>query len=263
MKKMKKIVALLMILVLCLGINTTIFAKEAKQTQKIKVSQTSYTKQEGDSKFKLSVTTTGNGKLTYKSGNKKVVTVSSSGVVTVVGKGSTKISITAAETKKYKKATKSIKITVKEKVKIPEDIKLSTTGTTYAVMVLEDGTEVPAGGRITYSQLLKAKVRIYLDPSSSGCVFTYIGTSEPYTEEDLEYANWAYSEVIFIEGKLKDYDEIRKRFDNWSMRVYTTTSLVETVQYKESHLAICMSNLDEKAGHSNTIINGWVIDLDN
>ena len=79
----------------------------------------------------------------------------------------------------------------------------------------------------------------------------------------MEYANWAYSEVIFIEGKLKDYDEIRKRFDNWSMTVYTTTSLVETVQYKESHLAICMSNLDEKAGHSNTIINGWVIDLDN
>lgn len=260
---MKKIVALLMVLVLCIGINTTVFAKEAKRTQKIKVSGTSYTKQVGDSKFDLSATTSGNGKLTYKSGNKQVATVSSSGVVTVVGKGSTKISITAAETKKYKKATKSIKITIKEKAKIPEDIKLSTTGTTYAVMVLEDGTEVPAGGKVTYSQLIKAKVRIYLDPSSSGCIFTYIGTSVPYTKEDLEDANWAYSDVIFIEGKPNDYDEIRKRYDNWSMKVYTTTSLVDTVQYKDSHLAICMSNLDENAGHSDTIINGWVIDLDN
>lgn len=260
---MKKIVALLMVLVLCLGINTTVFAKESKQSQKIKVSQSSYTKQVGDSKFNLSATTSGNGKLTYKSGNKKVVTVSNSGVVTVVGKGSTKISITAAETKKYKKATKSVNITVKEKAKISEDIKFSTTGTTYAVMVLEDGTEIPAGGKVTYSQLVKAKVRIYLDPSSAGCVFTYIGTSVPYTEEDLKDANWAYSEAILIEGKLKDYDEIRKRYDNWSMTLYATTSLVDTVQYKESHLTVCMSNLNESAEYNNTIINGWVIDLDN
>lgn len=112
---MKKIVALLMVLVLCLVINTTAFAKESKQSQKIKVSQSSYTKQVGDSKFNLSATTSDNGKLTYKTGNKKVVTVSNSGVVTVVGKGSTKISITAAETKKYKKATKSVNITVKER----------------------------------------------------------------------------------------------------------------------------------------------------
>lgn len=261
---MKKIVALLMVLVLCLGINTTAFAKEeAKRKQKIEVSQTSYTKQVGDSKFKLGASTSGDGKLTYKTGNKKVVTVSSSGVVTIVGKGSTKISITAASTKKYKKATKSIKITVNEKAKMPEDIKLSTTGTTYAVMVLEDGTEVPAGGKVTYSQLVKAKVRIYLDPSSAGCIFTYIGTSVPYTEEDLKDANWAYSDVIFIEGRLKDYDKIRERYDNWTIKLYTATSLVDTVQYKESNLAICMSNLNENAEHNKTIINGWVIDLDN
>lgn len=47
------------------------------------------------------------------------------------------------------------------------------------------------------------------------------------------------------------------------MTLYATTSLVDTVQYKESHLTVCMSNLNESAEYNNTIINGWVIDLDN
>ncbi len=61
----------------------------------------------------LKATTTGNGKLTYKSSNTKVVKVSSSGKITVVGKGTATITITAAATSNYKSATKTVKITVK------------------------------------------------------------------------------------------------------------------------------------------------------
>lgn len=56
--------------------------------------------------------TKGNGKLSYASSNTKVATISSGGKVTIKGIGKTTITITAAETSNYKKATKKITIKV-------------------------------------------------------------------------------------------------------------------------------------------------------
>ena len=52
-------------------------------------------------------------KLTYKSGNKKIATVSKKGKVTVKGCGRTTITITAKKTKYYKSAKKKVTVTVK------------------------------------------------------------------------------------------------------------------------------------------------------
>ena len=64
------------------------------------------------SRFKLKAKTSGDGKLSYKSLNKKIATVSKTGKVTIKGYGSVKIKITASATARYKKATKKITIRV-------------------------------------------------------------------------------------------------------------------------------------------------------
>lgn len=83
---------------------------------------TSYTKTEGDKKFSLDATFTGDteAKVTYKSSNKKVATVSSDGTVTVKKAGSATITISTAETDKYAASTFEVTITVKAKEKEQE-----------------------------------------------------------------------------------------------------------------------------------------------
>ena len=71
--------------------------------------------------FSLGAKSSGNGKLSYKSSNVKAVTVSSAGTIAVKGYGIATITITAAETSSYKKATKGIKITV-----VPKRMKLKS-----------------------------------------------------------------------------------------------------------------------------------------
>ncbi len=74
----------------------------------------SYDKTYGDKDFKLNVKVKrGDGSLTYKSSDKKVVTVDSKGKVAVRGTGIAIITVKAKETENY--SAKSVKITVKVK----------------------------------------------------------------------------------------------------------------------------------------------------
>ncbi|WP_256133753.1 hypothetical protein [Anaerovorax odorimutans] len=75
----------------------------------------SYKKTYGNKAFNLHAKTSGDGQLSYKSGNKKVVTVSGSGKVTIKGPGKTTVTITASATDSCNSATKRINITVKPK----------------------------------------------------------------------------------------------------------------------------------------------------
>lgn len=74
----------------------------------------------GTKAFSLEAKTSGNGKLSYVSSNKKVACVSSNGKITIKGYGKTTITITAAKTNTYKKATKQITIAV-----VPKNVSLS------------------------------------------------------------------------------------------------------------------------------------------
>lgn len=74
-----------------------------------------FTKTYGNKAFHIGATTNGDGKLTFTSGNKKIVTVSKNGKVTSKGCGKTTITIKATETTEYKAAKKKITITVKPK----------------------------------------------------------------------------------------------------------------------------------------------------
>lgn len=86
------------------------FIEFARKSQKITAS--SHTKIYGSKAFSLGAKTSGNGKFSYSSSNKKAATVSSSGKVTIKGYGSTTITIRAASTGQYYSASKKITIKV-------------------------------------------------------------------------------------------------------------------------------------------------------
>ena len=71
-----------------------------------------YVKDLDDKKFSMYEDTDSDGKLKYKSSNKKVVTVTSSGIVNIKGCGEAGITISVAATKKYKAVSKKVKILI-------------------------------------------------------------------------------------------------------------------------------------------------------
>jgi hypothetical protein len=87
--------------------NTFDIAK-AEQT----ITASDITKTTADAAFSIGASASGNGQLTYKSGNTGVVIVDGNGKVTIKGAGTTMITIIASETANYNKATKTIIVTV-------------------------------------------------------------------------------------------------------------------------------------------------------
>jgi hypothetical protein len=86
-----------------------------KASQTVTVPKTAYTKTYGNAAFSLAAKTNGDGVLTYASDNTKVAAVDkSTGKVTLKGVGNATITITAAATNNYKKATKMVTVTVKK-----------------------------------------------------------------------------------------------------------------------------------------------------
>lgn len=108
---------------------TVTITVKKKNKYKSVIKASDVTKTYGAKKFKLKSTLTkGDGKLTYKTSNKNVATVNSKGYVTIKGVGYAYITVTAAETRKYKKATKKILIKVNPKaVKVKSLKKTSKT----------------------------------------------------------------------------------------------------------------------------------------
>ena len=87
----------------------------AKKNQVI-TGSASYTKTHGNKAFTLNAKrTVGDGKITYASSDKKVVTVDSKGKVTIKGSGKATITINAASTSNFNAASKNVLITVKPK----------------------------------------------------------------------------------------------------------------------------------------------------
>lgn len=104
MKSVKKVLVFLMVLVLSVGCFKVmpVWADSSLLT---------ITKTYGDGPFSIKVSS--KGKVTYTSGNKKVVTVSSAGKVTIKGCGKTEIKINAASSGQYKANSSKVTIIVK------------------------------------------------------------------------------------------------------------------------------------------------------
>ncbi len=139
--------------------------KVTKQKQTIKVSKTKYTKTYGNKAFKLGAKTTGNGKLTYKSSNTKVVKISRTGKVAIRGTGKATITIKAAATSKYKAASKEISITVKPKQAVMKKLTSPRKGTlkaTWAKTSKVSGYEITIATNKKFTKNKKTyKIRSY------------------------------------------------------------------------------------------------------
>lgn len=100
--------------------NTTLYPvwekKTTKKTKKVKqkIKAKSFTVTRSNEKFSLGgrFSSTGNGKLSYKSSNNKILKVDSKGKATITGYGKVKLTIRAAARGKYKAASKKINVTV-------------------------------------------------------------------------------------------------------------------------------------------------------
>lgn len=90
--------------------------KVTKKPQEISAKNISL--KNGTSKSLGAKKTVGNGALTYKSSNTSIATVSSKGTLKAKASGKVTITITAAETKNYKKTEKKIKLSVEPNVTI-------------------------------------------------------------------------------------------------------------------------------------------------
>lgn len=84
-----------------------------KEVQTVSTAYTRYTRKETDKGFNLKARTSGDGALSYSSDNTEVATVDENGQVRVVGIGTVKIRVKAAETNKYEAAEKVCTLTVK------------------------------------------------------------------------------------------------------------------------------------------------------
>jgi uncharacterized protein YjdB len=93
------------------GATKTFTIKVTKAGQTLKVNKSSITLANRGKQATIKVTGA-KTKLTYKSSNTNVAAVSSKGLVTAKKKGSCKITVTAAGTTKYNKATKTVKVKV-------------------------------------------------------------------------------------------------------------------------------------------------------
>ena len=95
---------------------------------------------------KLGAKTSGNGKLTYGCSNTAVATVSAKGVVTPKSVGTAKIIITAASTNSYRKAAKTVNVTVTQgKQAITAADKTVLVGKTVKL-----GAKTTGDGKLTY-----------------------------------------------------------------------------------------------------------------
>ncbi|MDO4870139.1 MAG: leucine-rich repeat protein [Bacillota bacterium] len=83
-----------------------------KSPQIITAGQESYEVVKGDPAFSLNASRVGNGKLTYKSSNTKIATVSKKGVVTIRKAGTVNITIKAAATGKCKAASLVVPVVI-------------------------------------------------------------------------------------------------------------------------------------------------------
>ena len=97
-----------------------------RQSQTVSFAQSALTLEEGETGSNVA-TTTGDGSITYQSGNTSVATVDANGTVTAVAAGTAIVTATAAQTTLYNSATATYTVTV---TALPDDYRYVTEETT-------------------------------------------------------------------------------------------------------------------------------------
>ncbi len=142
----------------------TVTVTVMKGTQSISVGATSYKKTYRDAAFSLDAAVSkGDGNLTFKSSDTGVVSVNKSGMVTLKGAGTAKVTITATETANWKKATRTVTITA---AKCKQAISASNKSVAFGKTVSLGAKRTKGNGNLTYKSSNTAIAKV----SSTGVV---------------------------------------------------------------------------------------------
>lgn len=141
------------------GASQTVIITVKKGIQKFTGVKTSYTKTIGSNAFSLNVKAP--GEITYTSSNSSIASVSNTGVITLKKVGTAKITLTAAETSKYNKASQTITVTVTKKV---PSIKVKTASKVIKKAAVKKksqsfslNTSVNSKGKLSYKKVSGSK----------------------------------------------------------------------------------------------------------
>ena len=157
----------------------------------------------------LGAKTSGNGKLTYKSSNTKVATISSAGTIAVKGYGITNITINAAETLTFKKTSKIVTITV-----VPKKMKLKSVKSPKKgqLQIIWKKDKAADGYQIQFSRDMNFKKGVYQKAVSKKLVklkkpvtgliskkryYVRMRSYKKITGKKL-YGIWSYGKVIKV-----------------------------------------------------------------
>lgn len=144
-----------------------------KGTQTITGVNTTINKNYSTTKFTLAAKTSGDGSLKFKSSSTAVATIgSTSGTVTMKGYGKSTITITAAESKNYKEATRKVTLYVKPKTLSISKVTAPSTG---KVKVTWSKDAKVSGYQIQYSyssSMSKAKTKTVSGSGSLSATLT-------------------------------------------------------------------------------------------
>ena len=163
----------------------------------------------GDAAFNLGARATGNGALTYKSSDTKVVKVDKNGKVTIKGTGVAKITINAAETETRAAKTISIKVQVapkKAKVasakagkqSVAVTVKKDSKATGYQIQV---STSVNFTKKTTTTKTLKKNTSLSATIKNLKSGKTYYVRTRSYKTVDGSKIYGAYSAVKTVKVK--------------------------------------------------------------
>ena len=136
-----------------------------KQKQNIAVKST-IKKTYGNKDFNLGAAADGEGGLTYKSSNKKVVIIDADGDAVIRGAGTAKITVSAAETEEYAPAARTVTVNV-AKAANPLSIKAKTATVKYST-VKKKAQTLAVTKVITFTKKLNDKKSYTLSSAKKG-----------------------------------------------------------------------------------------------
>lgn len=175
-----------------------------KQTIKVASSVTKTYSANG--KFSLNASAV--GRLTYKSGNTKVATVSSNGTVTMKGCGTVTIKVTAGATSQYDSASKSVTLTV-----LPAQIKSFSL--------------TPVSGGLTIAWKQDTKVNGYIIQISTSKSFPASKTMTGYVNKNsiVKTTSGGLKKSTRYYVRIRSYRTVsgKKLYGKWSSVKYATT----------------------------------------
>ena len=236
-----------------------------KKNQELSFAQKEITKKYTDSKFTIKPThNVGNGKITYKSEDSKVIKVNeTTGEVTIVGVGETEIKATASETEIYKETTVSYKVKVNKadydtsKIKF-ENLTVAFDGKPHSIIA----TGLPAGVKVTFTNNGKTEVgKHQVTASFTGDYAHY--NSIPNKTVTLTITNKSIANAIVsgIEDKTYTGKKIKQSLSIKDGNITLNEGTDYTVDYNNSNkkIGIATIKITGKGNYAGTITRTFKI----